>query len=244
MFRCCKGNSKSKKNKLGILSSLAIATIIAQAGGAFAITNLKDPVYDANGSLYNYVYYGKTGDNAETYAKANDPILFRVLNTKANGKANADDTANADALLLLSEYDIYKSNYKWDDTSPYGQSWETDSRIRTMLREETLNECFQGPEREAIMATINNEITEKKDQNLDPSDKINWFDTSHYAYGCGLTGDKLFLLSAKEAVNKSYGFAGTEDKANIHPNYQGLADINRIAKRGDAAGSSSFWWLR
>ena len=49
MFGCCKRSGKSKKNKLGILSSLAIATIIAPSGGAFAFTNLSNPVYDANG---------------------------------------------------------------------------------------------------------------------------------------------------------------------------------------------------
>ena len=155
------------------------------------------------------------------------------MNTKANNSTKADAPNSRDALFLLSEYDIFAYDQVWNTSA--GQTY-SGSTIRTTLNKTssggTLYDCFSSIERGAILSTTNSEDSTIGSSN---TDKIDWSGKNCSAYGCGLTGDKLFLLSAKEAVNKSYGFA---DLGNVY------SDSNRITKRGGAAGSSTYWWLR
>jgi hypothetical protein len=65
--------------------------------------------------------------------------------------------------------------------------------------------------------------------------------------GCGLRGDKLFLLSAKEALNKDYGFSNAYDwdRTGDSKGYCVSRDTNRIAKQLlPSGGGNSHWWLR
>ena len=214
------------------------------------VTKITNPTYydAANGySEYNYVYFGKTDDSDILYDQTNSPILFRVLNTKANNK-NEDPDDDIDALLLLCEYDIFKGSKILDDY-PYGQNWEDNCDINIMLNDYeseggVLHDCFTSKEQSAILETINYEITETIDEYLDPTDKIPWYSAQNLAYGSALTGDKLFILSAKEVTNKSYGFADVEnDHANIDTWEN--RDGNRLLKRGNHDGNPYiYWWLR
>ena len=237
---------KQKKGKMHGKLSLVLGIILEimifkGCGNVYAtknntwVSNIGNPIYrtkEEGNSIYNYVYFGKTGNDGTLYDITSNPILFRVLNTTAN------DTSNTDCLLLLSEFDIYKTNTQWDDTSLYGNTWSRDSTIKTMLNNNstvggTLYDCFTEKEKEAILETTNGEI--------ELQDKISWIyeEDGVYANGCALGGEKLFLLSAKEAVNQNYGFARIEDGGNME-----LADDNRIAKRGNTIGENIDWWLR
>ena len=178
-------------------------------------------------SEYNYVYFGKTGNDGTTYRLTDEPILFRVLNTKAN------TTSDTDALLLLSEYDIFKQHYVWTNktTSPFGHDWENDCILKTKLNDDQtsggiLYDCFTDKEIGQILETYKEE-----------SEEIQWGDDNVYrkALPSSLSGEKLFLLSAQEAVNNSYGFSNVSDSE--------VADGNRIVKCENIS-EQGMWWLR
>ena len=252
-----------KSSKLSIIVSIVISIICLGMGNinTYAtyhdvndcVTKITNPTYhNAEGgySEYNYVYFGKTDESDVLYDQINTPILYRVLNTKANNRS-ADPDDDVDALLMLTEYDIFKGSKILDDY-PYGENWEDGCNINIMLNSDdveggTLHDCFTQIERNAILQTYNAEITQNKDEDIidNITDKITWDNAQNVAYGSGLTGDKLFILSAKEASNKSYGFADIEnDHSNL--NSWEYRDYNRRLKRRSDTGNNNFiyWWLR
>ena len=264
MVRCLKEKMITKNgSKLYILVSLMVLAMCFGMGkvNTYAtehnvndcVTKITNPTYhNAEGgySEYNYVYFGKTDESDVLYDQINTPILYRVLNTKANNRS-ADPDDDVDALLMLTEYDIFKGSRILDDY-PYGENWEDGCDINLMLNSDdaeggTLRDCFTQIERNAILQTYNTEITQNKDEDIinGITDKIEWNDNQTVAYGSGLTGDRLFILSALEATNKNYGFADIEnDHSNL--NSWQYRDLNRVLKRASDFANSPYiyWWLR
>ena len=62
------------------------------------IHNIGNPSYNANGSTYNYIYYGCEST----------PIYWRVLNTTSNGYDMNVGTSATEGLLVLKEYYLEK----------------------------------------------------------------------------------------------------------------------------------------
>ncbi|MBP5426286.1 MAG: hypothetical protein J6Y29_00055, partial [Clostridiales bacterium] len=130
------------------------------------------------------------------------------------------------------------------------------------------DDCFSSAEQRAILSTQNNERDNWYNSGLSPefdkADMPNFHtskdgnnfrivgDTSDAstacAYGCGLKGDTIFLLSAKEILNKEYGFDnsyGQEILSNDEYIYATIFDTNRIVRNlSYSSGSNNLWWLR
>ncbi|MBP5427653.1 MAG: hypothetical protein J6Y29_07215, partial [Clostridiales bacterium] len=199
--------------------------------GALGICTIGNPTYydSANigknavlsaqklASEYNRVYFGMT-DSSNSYDiqyVKNKPIYWRTLNTTAN------DDIKTPALFMLTEYCV-TPDYIFDETS---QLWQ-NSLIKSYLHNEILPSFFSQQEQLSIMSTAK---TTSDDQEGDI--KLYNDGLSLVAYGCKLTGDKLFLLSAQEQINKSYGFS---DFQNIYKTYNttciNTKDTNKLSK--------------
>ena len=87
------------------------------------------------------------------------------------------------------------------------------------------------------MSTYNGETSNYDKDNRTDYD-IHWIDNSNYAYGCGLDGEKLFLLSVKEALNEDYGFRHAWQTGSEY------YVVNKRTRRYDSYASNSLWWLR
>ena len=120
---------------------------------------------------------------------------FRVLDTKGNN-------GNSNALFMLLEVVSLDVSNKSGGT--------VKEIVKNQLNDE-LNgaDRFTDMERGAILSTTKSE-----------SGNLKWCGTSN-AEAAGLSAEKLFLLSAQEATNRSYGFkgeAGTENNVYKDPN--------------------------
>ena len=211
------------------------------------VHNIGNPSYSSSGSTYNYIYFGCQST----------PIYWRVLNTTSNGYDMNVGTSATEGLFLLQEYYLL-TTAKWDGSSPYGQLWSYEaggydsycSAVRGYLNGNaisgynagyTTNGIYQtrftSQERAAIMKTKKTSETLTtydygvySNGMINGGDKIGWRSSDYQAYGSPLEGDYLFLLSAREAVNSSYGF----ETSNYYSD--GTTYKNRVFSRG--------WWLR
>lgn len=179
--------------------------------------------------IWDSIYFGNCpqGDAA---GNTKEPIKWRVLSINGN-----DAFLLADQILAIHDYYDRWENMGEDVT------WETCS-LRAWLNNEFINEAFSEEEQKSIMQV-------ELDNSLDPrfyEEFPNRTDT-----GGNTTEDKIFCLSAEDAVNPSYGFAGTwEESPTRVATYTQLAQssekldgINNFEEDMSSLVSQN-WWLR
>ncbi|MCR4754813.1 MAG: DUF6273 domain-containing protein [Lachnospiraceae bacterium] len=152
----------------------------------------------------NYVYYGTYNGN---------PVKYRVL---------APSTSHFGGKTLFLDCDNILTKMKHDSITPYeyGANGWANSEVNAWLNGtkagDFYHDSFTVQEKKAIAASVKS--------NKSPSDGI-----SRDIYDFQpLTGERVFLLDAKEATNSSYGYKN---------------DIQTSITR-KKEGASTWWWLR
>lgn len=205
------------KKIIGILLSLAMVpgfvpgmteTVYADADktitglGTGAIANpTNGDTSGLTGWTGSYVYYGKYDSS---------PLKYRVL---------SKSTTDFGGTTMLLDYDSRIINKKHTSSSTY--SWSS-SEIKSWLNgNDFLNSTsvFTTAERAGIVAST------KSTKSSSDGDGVNSIDYQ------SLTGEKVFLLDAKEVTNSSYGYAN-----------QSSGGLDTRKKMLD--GDSTVWWLR
>ena len=190
-----------------IIPILILTLLMTCAFAEKSITLGKDAIdgYNTSSNSYEYVYFG-------TYNGS--PIKWRVLDTTSND-------GSTPAVFMLSEYTLGNKAFRSDWEASDANQWAT-SDIKTYLQGEFTDSSFDLAEKEAIIATTKTNDTEAIT------------DFGVYLGATNLDNEKLFLLSASEAVNTKYGFSSQSD------GYE-----NRNAYMVSApTGSAVSWWLR
>ena len=188
-----------------IVSCMAGFTVTVSADGDKTISGLgtgaiANPTSGAGG--WSYVYYGTYGGNA---------VKYRVLDKAATQFGGNTMLLDCNSTLLTHRFD--------DDSNVWA-----GSEIKSWLNgddflgdEDDPQGAFTLQERAAIASSTK--------ENPSTNDGNGWAGALDWA---PLTGEKIFLLDAKEATRPSYGYANTDD-----------SDSNR-----SKTGAATWWWLR
>lgn len=177
--------------------------------GTSIIANPTVPTNKTDAWTGSYVYFGTNGYNDDNTLKS---VKYRVLD---------NNTTVFGGTTMLLDCDSVLETYKFDnDGSPNdGYSKANDwagSDIKSHLNGFWGKSLFYTAEYSAIAESTKNEA-----DGTDGSGENELEFTS-------FSGDKIFLLDAKEATNISYGYFNTYGKAE-----------SRKKK-----GCNSFWWMR
>ena len=177
--------------------------------GTSIIANPTVPTNKTDAWTGSYVYFGTNGYNDDNTLKS---VKYRVLD---------NNTTVFGGTTMLLDCDSVLETYKFDnDGSPNdGYSKANDwagSDIKSHLNGFWGQSLFYTAEYSAIAESTKNEA--------DGTDGSGWGELEFTS----LSGDKIFLLDAKEATNTSYGYFNTYSKAE-----------SRKKK-----GCNSFWWMR
>ena len=177
--------------------------------GTSIIANPTVPTSKTDAWTGSYVYFGTNGYNDDNTLKS---VKYRVLD---------NNTTVFGGTTMLLDCDSVLETYKFDnDGSPNdGYSKANDwagSDIKSHLNGFWGQSLFYTAEYSAIAESTKNEA--------DGTDGSGWNELEFTS----LSGDKMFLLDAKEATNTSYGYFNTYSKAE-----------SRRKK-----GCNSFWWMR
>lgn len=177
--------------------------------GTSIIANPAVPTNKMDAWTGSYVYFGTNGYNDDDTLKS---VKYRVLD---------NNTTVFGGTTMLLDCDSVLETYKFDnDGSPNdGYSKANDwagSDIKSHLNGFWGQSLFYTAEYRAIAESTKN--------GADGTDGGGWNELEFTS----LSGDKIFLLDAKEATNTSYGYFNTYSKAE-----------SRKKK-----GCNSFWWMR
>lgn len=181
---------------------------------------------------YNSGYTFSTGASVSSgtvyYFKV-EPIKWRIL------KRNADGTAVILCESIIANHCYYKntSNRTIDGKTVYPNNYKY-SDIRAWLNDEFYNKAFNEYQKAIIeTTTVNN------------SASTTWDSSNSYA--CENTEDKVWLLSAKDTVNTSYGFNSSNSNYDVARRRQ-TSDYSRATGAYMSIDSSYYgngwWWLR
>ena len=170
----------------------------------------------------DYVYFG-TYDNS--------PVKYRVLDPLSTDfNSDTDNSAGRKTMLLDCDSMLVAMQHVVGDNmpaAPYGADGWMNSDIKTWLNGDFYNDSFTAQERAAIAAS------NKSDYSLtDGPGLVSQQNRMDYQ---PLTGEFVFLLDAKEATNKYYGYYPDHRKSNarIKSGIVSLGDYNY-----------TMWWLR
>ena len=162
------------------------------------------------------VYFGYYGDLLE-------PVKYRVLDA-----VTTDYSKDGSTETMLLDCDSILSNKAFDSASPV-KEWP-DSDINKWLNDDAggfLKEAFEYCERDAVCESEN-------------SSHGNW-DTVQDGIGyTGLNGEKVFLLDAREAVHKEYGYGYEKENGdgrvvNFKDGEFWLRSANALMVNGDGS---------
>ncbi|MFV0528716.1 MAG: InlB B-repeat-containing protein [Lachnospiraceae bacterium] len=157
---------------------------------------------------------------AQASPVSNEPIRWRVLSTQSE-----DTGYTSGGMLLMS-----------DQALDYRDGLEEWTNISSWLQNTFLPTAFSASEQTAIVAS--NKSEGDMDRVYDSSD-------SYYLGECSLNAEKLFLLSASEVTNQSYGFTKNDlYGANSKTRQLSVTDyaMAQGALHGD--GNTTNWGLR
>ena len=174
--------------------------------GTGAISNPLEP--DDKDTPWNgsYVYYGKYDGT---------PTKYRVLD-----KASTDFGVEGGSLLLDCDNILVKMKHDSNTPCAYGKNGWTNSEIKAWLNgtEEGAfyHDSFTAQEKETIIASTKSVES--------PNDGVGREEFDFQP----LTGEKVFLLDAKEATRPSYGYKNDFQVSNTRTK----------------TGASTWWWLR
>lgn len=215
----CKVNGKVPANEKTFKSGIYAQTEPETPGedatkksiglGTSIIANPTIPTSTMDAWKGSYVYFGTNGYNDDNTLKS---VKYRVLD---------NNTTVFGGTTMLLDCDSVLETYKFDnDGSPNdGYSKANDwagSDIKSHLNGFWGQSLFYTAEYRAIAESAKN--------GADGTDGGGWNELEFTS----LSGDKIFLLDAKEATNTSYGYFNTYSKAE-----------SRKKK-----GCNSFWWMR
>lgn len=138
-------------------------------------------------------------------------------------------SVSEEEVLLIADSNLDVQRY---NDSFGAVTWE-NSTLRSWLNDYFLNKAFSKEEQNYILDTV----------------VKNSVDNQYGISGGNDTVDKVFILSADEAMNVEYGFAGTtgEDSGRVRRNTAYVAAGGYLANEGSnayEAGSPDIWWLR
>lgn len=151
------------------------------------------------------------GDRILFGEKTANAIPFRVLDKK---------TTDFGGTTMFLDCDIILEDKKFDELRATPSNVWKDSSLRSYLNNEE-----RGP-----LSTFRPEDRAAIHLSKDPSSHADWPAWIQLKYGrLSGAGDKLFLLDAREAQHKEYGYSDTDD------------DSESRLKRG---GSNGYFWLR
>jgi hypothetical protein len=199
------------------------------------------PFYISNPSSADDTFQDDNGYRTSTvYWFKYEPISWTIL---------SENTVNGTALILcdiIIDSQAYQNEYEFDyDTreyyntsngvprGTYGNNYEY-STIRKWLNETFCNTAFNELQKQIILTTTVDNSFAGTGYNGDK-------------YGCENTEDKIFLLSAQEITNSTYGFASSvsaydiarRKKTTDYAQSQGVFTNSET----DYAGNG-WWWLR
>ena len=186
-------------------------------------------------SGYTYTN-GKTIISGYTYYFKVEPIKWKVL-------YNSDGTYLVMSNSILDSQCYYESSSERSGATDYQGNSTTItvyannykySDIRTFLNTTFINNAFTSEEQNIIQTTI-----------VDNSVSSTGYSSNSYA--CEDTQDKVFLLSASEATNTSYGF--TSSTSSTYTRYAKGTDYAKAKGLYELTDSTlgqgySLWWLR
>ena len=172
--------------------------------GVSIIADPTAPENDVDAWKGSYLYFGTYNGN---------PVKYRVLDRTTTDFGGTTMLLDCDSILWEGTNSNNQSS-RFDDSS---NVW-ADSEIKTYLNGTFLTNNFTLLEKAAIAASSK--------ANAGTTDE-NGLSYLNYA---DLSGEKIFLLDAKEATNTSYGYSN---------NTYLLA-----ANRKKAGGNNNYWWLR
>ena len=172
----------------------------------FGTSGIENP--SSSGGGWSYVYFG-------TYN--NSPVKYRVLDNETTVFDGKTMLLDCDSILWSGDENS-KFNKNADDVS--ANDWSV-SDIKTYLNGENFlknTNNFSEVEQAAIAAST------KKEAYKGDSDNGKDGDGWGYLEWEPLTGEKIFLLDAKEATNTSYGYSNNNSRIKT--------------------GGNADWWLR
>lgn len=177
--------------------------------GTSIIANPTVPTNKTDAWKGSYVYFGTNGYNDDDTLKS---VKYRVLD---------NNTTVFGGTTMLLDCDSVLETYKFDDDGRPNDGYSkandwAGSDIKSRLNGFWGNSLFYTAEYSAIAESTKNEA--------DGTDGRGGNELEFTS----LSGDKIFLLDAKEATNTSYGYFNTYSKAE-----------SRKKK-----GCNSFWWMR
>ena len=175
---------------LGLFPIMPGSTTIAKAAAAKSIAGL------GTGIIADPTAPASTDDEWKGsyvyYGTYNgNPMKYRVLDSETTVFGGTTMLLDCDSGLMAGTY--------FDDNG-MTNVW-ADSSIRTSLNGKFLTNNFSTAEADAIASSSKTEA-----DSTDGNGKDN------FSYA-PLSGDKIFLLDAKEATNTSYGYSDTKDNA-------------------------------
>lgn len=187
----------------------------------FGADGISDPaVPDSTDDAWagSYVHFGNYDADGD---KAAEPLKYRVLDASTTDYS-ADGTTKT--MLLDCNNILYKQDFDGDGVANEGcknpNEW-AGSDVKISLNGKDFLEkdgVFTAVEKNAIAASTKKEVN--------ASDGAGWGSLNYAA----LTGEKIFLLDAKEVTRLTYGFSNTSNNAT-----------NRLK---DASSQITTWWLR
>lgn len=177
--------------------------------GTSIIANPAAPTSTKDAWKGSYVYFGTNGYNDDDTLKS---VKYRVLD---------NNTTVFGGTTMLLDCDSVLKTYKFDDDGRPNDGYSkandwAGSDIKSHLNGFWGQSLFYTAEYRAIAESTKN--------GADGTDGGGWNELEFTS----LSGDKIFLLDAKEATNTSYGYFNTNSKAE-----------SRKKK-----GCNSFWWMR
>lgn len=152
-------------------------TAAANTGKAIRLNT--DGIAGYNNRKYHYIYYGKWKGN---------PIKWLVLDDKTNTGKDGFFLLSEGLIDVLQKFD--DNSTKWQGSS--AQKWCEDF---AGISGSSVPDAFTSVERDAILETVKSDDTYYTDS----------YPLIFPAYENILNGDKVFYLSAEEAVSSKYG---------------------------------------
>lgn len=192
---------------------------------------LNDATSQWNGSYLRFGSYMQGGSNEKT------DVRWRVLDCMSDSMSSSASTQKEGSYLLLSDQilDCVKFNENQEKNAGKNE-WGT-SNIKKWLNSETfdggytsggfLQTAFSAVEQEALQVTVQAEG-----------------DALQYLNSPGITGEKIFLLSARDMQNSAYGFWPSGDTAKDNQSTR-LGVTEYAQKQGVRQENGyGYWWLR
>ena len=203
-----------KRGKIGIralgkmLLGVAIGVICTNMAGIETYA-----AWDTREGVTALSNLGSGGSDKVWFGSGSDgngsPIYWRVLDTTAND-------GSTKALFMLTEYS--QGNHVWDSRSSYSNVWANSNSMKPYLQTDSngfYNTKFTAREQNAMVSITKSE-----------SGTPSW---NSYASPCGLSSEKIFLLSGLEVGNSTYGLNSKS---------------NRICSTSSSDSTAVWWWLR